>query len=297
MRFGSLNILISAIVLFALAGAAVAGAEELAPFKDRLFAYPATIASELGGEYRIVDYRELRDINGRDQIPEKRVKSPYVDLSVRRAQTAGAVESAAGTVSYLAAGRLDGASIITIYLHGQGGNARQGMNDFTFGGNFNRIKNLMVRNGGLYISPDFADFGANGEIMIAALIEHFAKRSPGAKIFVACGSMGGFLCWRLTEDGKAAATISGYLLLGSMWHPEFLRSAAFRRETPLFFGQGSHDTVFAIERQEAFFRSIVAAKPDYPVRFVRFETGTHGTPIRMVDWRAELNWMLSVRAK
>jgi hypothetical protein len=41
----------------------------------------------------------------------------------------------------------------------------------------------------------------------------------------------------------------------------------------------------------------VAAKPDYPVRFVRFETGTHGTPIRMVDWRAVLNWMLSVRAK
>jgi len=28
-------------------------------------------------------------------------------------------------------------------------------------------------------------------------------------------------------------------------------------------------------------------------RFVRFETGTHGTPIRMTDWRETLNWMLS----
>ena len=32
---------------------------------------------------------------------------------------------------------------------------------------------------------------------------------------------------------------------------------------------------------------------DYPARFVRFETGTHGTPIRMIDWRDTLNWMLS----
>ena len=34
--------------------------------------------------------------------------------------------------------------------------------------------------------------------------------------------------------------------------------------------------------------------PGYPARFVRFETGTHGTPIRMTDWRETLNWMLSV---
>jgi hypothetical protein len=27
---------------------------------------------------------------------------------------------------------------------------------------------------------------------------------------------------------------------------------------------------------------------------VRFETGTHGTPIRMTDWRETLNWMLAV---
>ena len=34
--------------------------------------------------------------------------------------------------------------------------------DFTFGGNFNRIKNLAASNGGLYLSPDFSDFGAQG---------------------------------------------------------------------------------------------------------------------------------------
>jgi hypothetical protein len=35
--------------------------------------------------------------------------------------------------------------------------------------------------------------------------------------------------------------------------------------------------------------------PGYPTKFMRFETGTHGTPIRMVDWRKALDWMLSLR--
>ena len=64
---------------------------------------------------------------------------------------------------------------------------------------------------------------------------------------------------------------------------------------PVFFGQGSRDTVFPVDSQEAFFRSILAKSPGYPARFVRFETGTHGTPIRMTDWRETLNWMLSAR--
>ena len=95
--------------------------------------------------------------------------------------------------------------IITIYLHGQGGNRKQGVDDFTFGGNFNRIKNLMAANGGLYLSPDFSDFGDKGAAEIAALIAHYAEKSPGAKIFVAGGSMGGALFWKLADDKSVAA--------------------------------------------------------------------------------------------
>ena len=94
--------------------------------------------------------------------------------------------------------RLENASepgSITLYLHGQGGNRRQGVNDRTFGGNFNRIQNLMVRAKGLYLSPDVGSFDAAGIGRISELILHYAKQSPGAPIFVACGSMGGALCW------------------------------------------------------------------------------------------------------
>ena len=62
----------------------------------------------------------------------------------------------------------------------------------------------------------------------------------------------------------------------------------------MFFGQGSHDTVFPVDEQEAFYRLDPREGAGYPVRFVRFETGTHGTPIRMTDWRETLNWMLSL---
>jgi pimeloyl-ACP methyl ester carboxylesterase len=266
----------------------------LKPYKDELFAYPAVLSSEKGDLYRVFDYREMRDINQRDEIPEKRVQSQYVSLGVRRVQNDLKLKSDAGDVRHIAVGRTEGASVIVLYLHGQGGSRRQGADDFTFGGNFNRIKNLMADNGGLYLSPDFTDFGDTGAAQVAALIDHYAQQSPAAKIFVACGSMGGHICWKLAERRDTGGRIDGLLLLGSLWDQDFLASPAFRRRVPVFFGQGSKDPVFPIANQEAFFRSILAKAPGYPARFARFETGTHGTPIRMVDWRETLNWMLSL---
>lgn len=286
------SLLLAVLLVFPLASQACA--QSLKPFKDELFAYPGIISSGDGGAYLVVDYSEARDINQRDQVPERRVRGKYVSTGVRKVQQDLALKTDAGTIKHVAVGRREGASIITIYLHGQGGSRKQGVDDFTFGGNFNRIKNLMAANGGLYLSPDFSDFGDKGAAEIAALIAHYAETSPGAKIFVACGSMGGMLCWQLASNGRIAGQLSGLLLLGSLWDDGFLSSPAFKRKVPVFFGQGSRDTVFPVEKQEAFYRSLLAKSPGYPTRFVSFETGTHGTPIRMTDWRETLNWMLSV---
>lgn len=268
-----------------------AAAELLAPSKDRLFVLPATIETSDDGARIVVDYQEMRDINGRDEIPERRAHAAYVDLSVRRAQRDVTVQTSAGNVPHVAVGTAQGARFIVAYLHGQGGNRRQGADDFTFGGNFNRIKNLAAQNGGLYLSPDFADFGTTGAGQVAALLKTYANASPQAPIFVACGSAGGAICWQLAQDGDLAPRLGGLLLLGSHWDESFLKSAAFRVRVPVYLGHGSRDRVFPVERQEMFFRAIRAAAPGYPARFVRFETGSHGTPIRMTDWRAVINWM------
>ena len=290
----SARILSVPFVAFALvAGLASAAADGLAPFKDQLFAYPKTLGESDGGAYRVVDYQEMRDINGRDEIPERRVRAEYVSLSVRRQQSDRILDTGAGKVPHIAVGTDKGARFITVYVHGQGGNRKQGVNDFTFGGNFNRIKNLMADNGGLYLSVDFADFGPAGNAQVAAVIAHYAAASPRAPVFVACGSMGGAHCWMLAERNDMAARLGGLLLLGSHWNDAFLKSPAFKAKVPVFFGQGSRDPVFPVEKQEAFFRSILKRDPRYPAMFVRFESGSHGTPIRMSDWRETINWMLS----
>ncbi len=288
-----LGLLLFTALLLPLMAVPRASAEALKPFKDDLFAYPAELSNGDGGRYRVIDYREMRDINGRDQVPERRAKAKYVDTKVRSVQKDLVLDTGAGAIRHIAVGKAAGASVIVLYLHGQGGSRKQGVDDFTFGGNFNRIKNLMAKNGGLYLSPDFSDFGDKGAAEIAALIDHYAGQSPGAAIVVACGSMGGALCWKLAGRKDTGNRVSGLMLLGSLWDESFFASPAFKRKVPVFFGQGSKDPVFPVEKQEAFFRSILSRSKAYPARFVRFETGTHGTPIRMTDWRETLNWILS----
>jgi hypothetical protein len=286
---------LSSVLLLALLTAFPASAQSLTlkPFKDDLFAYPAELSNGDGGKYRVVDYRELRDINARDQIPERRASAKYVATAVRSVQQDLVLNTDAGAIRHVAVGKTAGAGVIVLYLHGQGGSRKQGVDDFTFGGNFNRIKNLMAANNGLYLSPDFSDFGDKGAGQVASLIGHYAEQSPNAKIVVACGSMGGALCWKLAARKDTGNRIDGLMLLGSLWDDGFFASPAFKRKVPVFFGQGSKDPVFPVENQEAFFRSILAKSKNYPAHFVRFETGTHGTPIRMTDWRETLNWMLS----
>ena len=83
------------------------------------------------------------------------------------------------------------------------------------------------------------------------------------------------------------------LLLGSFPDPNFQKSAFFKSGKPLFIGHGGNDKTSPIAGMEDFYASIRKASPAYPVWLHRFETGSHGTPIRMTDWRLALNLMLA----
>lgn len=285
------------LVCFAVCGLIASAfplaAASLPSFKDDLFAYPAVLGEADNGDYKVIDYQEMRDINGRDAIPEKRVRDEYVSLKARAYQKDMVFQTEAGPVKAMAAGRLEAPSFIVIYLHGKGGNRLQGMNDFTFGGNFNRVKNLATLNGGLYLSPDFSDFSNKGEAQIAGLIESLKSKSPDASLVLACGSQGGALCWRIAANDGASNKLAGLILLGSLWDDGFFASSAFKRRVPVFFAHGSRDPVFGVDKQVEFYREIRKRSPGYPVQFRRFESGNHGTPIRMADWREMLNWIFS----
>ena len=65
-------LLLFACLLCAAPG--VSSAAELKPFKDALFAYPGVLSQVDSGTLVTVDYQEMRDINARDEVPERRVQ-------------------------------------------------------------------------------------------------------------------------------------------------------------------------------------------------------------------------------
>ncbi len=247
----------------------------------------------------MVDYSKQRDLYGRDTIVEKKAKPEYVSLV-----GSATYEYAGGgnrTLHFMGTGKVKGdAKAIVIYIHGMGGSRAQGVNEWMFGGNFNRIMNLMAQNDGAYLSPDFSDFGASGTADIRNLILDQAQRSPKAEIFIACGSWGGAICWQLAADAKAAPHISGLLLLGSNHDDRFVRSPAVTgsgHRFPVYIGHGTADPIYGWKDEVAFYNKVRAANPGYPIKCAIFNTGVHGTPIRMTDWRLILNWMLQVNGR
>jgi dienelactone hydrolase len=288
---------LSLVRLVVAAGLAVAclpitaGAVTLQPFKDDLFSYGRILENRDGGDWLTVDYDEMRDINGRDEIPERRVKRPYVSLGVKQAQANETVDLGGRSLDVLRVGTPENAAFTVIFIHGRGGDRRLGANDYSFGGNFNRLKNLAVENGGVYYAPSARSFDTDGAADIAALVATAAQRSPGRPIVLACASMGSFLCWGVTRDAAAVRQLSGMMIMGGATDPDFIKSAAYARKLPMFFSHGSADKTYKADDQAALYTRL--KKGGYPTRFVLFETGSHGTPVRMTDWRDSINWILS----
>ncbi|RKE84831.1 dienelactone hydrolase family protein [Rhizobium sp. AG855] len=292
MQMSTADFRIAAIfcVLVPFLSASLARAETLAPYKDDLFSGQTVLETADDGDFTRVDYQELRDINGRDSIPERRVKDRYVSLKVRRLQENQTLSLSTGPLDVARVGTDAGQAFTVIFIHGRGGDRRLGMNDLTFGGNFNRLKNLAADNGGTYYSPSVRSFNERGVAEIAALIDHAAAQSGGRPVVLACASMGSFICWGISRDPQAVAHLSGMAVLGGAPDPDLPKSAAAKAKLPIWFTHGSRDSVYAADDQIAIYRKL--RKAGEPVRFTLYETGSHGTPVRMSDWRALLNWLI-----
>lgn len=286
----SLRVLVAlCLCLFASATAAADG--PVRPFKDALFSSQAVLKTEDEGAFKVLDYQELRDINQRDEEPERRVKRDYVDLGVREFQANETLTIASSRLDVARVGRMRDASFTIIFIHGRGGDRRLGVNDYTFGGNFNRLKNLVVQSGGAYYAPSVKSFDPNGAADIAALIRHVFELSSGRPVILACASMGNFICQSVTRDKEAVRYLKGLVVMGGPSDPGFLTTPAAKLKIPVYFSHGSADSVYKAEEQIALYRKM--RKAGYSTIFRLFQTGGHGTPIRMSDWREILNFMLA----
>lgn len=279
--------------LMLVCGAGPGSAQALGPFKDRLFAYPRVLEQSHGGAFLRLDYQERRDINGRDDIPERRARRQFVSTVVNRSQRELMLDGPSGPFELFQIGAASNARFAVIFIHGRGGDRRLGADDWIFGGNFNRLKNLANDNGGAYYVPSIPSFDAAGMAALKAVSAHIQAVSPGAPLIIACGSMGSLLCFEAADDPQIGAALRGLIILGGPPSSGFAASRAVSNGIPIVFVHGSRDSVYAWEQQLAIFERIRASRAEYPARFVLFETGTHGTPIRMIDWRDSLNFILA----
>ncbi len=263
------------------------------PFKDNLFSYRTPLEARDGGAYLRVPYNELTDINGRDEVPVRKAKSQYIKRLP--SSVIGTIEwtSEGRNLTALAAGKFNGGARFTvIYLHGRDGTAEWGFDDERFGGNFNRAKNLMVENGGAWVSANFTNFEIEGTADISVLIDRLHSAGSG-RIILACGSLGTKVCWSIASNEKSRRQISGLVVLGGFPDSGFLRVAysGVFDPLPVYIAHGSDDPVYDVAAMEDFHNALNAK--NQPSRMTVFETGNHGTPVRMIDWRQALNWLLT----
>lgn len=311
------------ISILAISPAQASGSVVLAPFKDELYTNQtfdgklrkcdASINERtlklpgLNGRHVIYDFNEQRDVNGRDvPMPNgkwQNVAQPkYISLLDERDQRNFdlRVTSARGTrtLESTEVGNPNGAKFAIIFIHGAAGiyaNRDLGMKDETFAGNFNRLKNMVVQNGGVYYTPTIKDFERAGPEEVAALITHIAEKAPGAPIVLSCASSGGSVCAGVAKIATAAKNLSGIIVMGASWGHDFLGSPAHVARVPVVFAQGTCDRGNPYDRLFSLFNAILKRDDTYPTRFQGFADGVHGTPIRMINWRETLNWIFSIQ--
>ena len=272
---------------------------QLAPYKDDLFQYANILDRQFDGDFLLVEYNRTRDLYARDVERGTKVDPKYVSLDTEAVESEESLDVGGHTITYTAVGKTGGAAkAVVIFVHGLGTGRATGANDWIHGGNFNRIKNLMMRNDGVYISSSFSDFASKGTAEIKALVLAEANASPGAPVFLACASAGGNICWRLVRDPEIKPLIGGLIFLDSTMDTGYLKVAAAlppAERVPIHISNSKEDTILGWKSQLQFFRDMKATVPDYPIRFVLFTAGTHGISLRMTDWRVTLNWMLGLR--
>ena len=260
---------------------------ELPSHKDELFRYHNVLETSAGGDDMVVEYKPSRDYYGRDAVAGRKAKWRYVSKGIRWQRTSGTYKGGSGKLPVYVVGKSRKPRVAVVFVHGKNGSHRSGVRDVTVGGNFNRLQNIVAKGGGRYYSPTVSGFRADGVADMTALLARIEREAPGAPVVLACTSTGAALCLRLARNATTKTQIDGLMLLGGSWDDRAVGAADF----PVVIGHGSKDKVYPLARMHQFARDL--RRGGQKVRFIEFRYGYHGTPLRMVDWRRELNWILA----
>ncbi|MGH1468817.1 MAG: alpha/beta hydrolase [Bdellovibrionales bacterium] len=279
-----MNLILFIFISFGITQAAFS--QSLSSFKNSAFSHERVLESRHNRAFQVIDYDEMRDVNGRDEIPVKRALPSRVELLPENYY----IKTRIAGVSTHQAGAINSASFAVIFIHGAGGNKDLGFDDWTFSGNFNRLKNLTVRNKGVYLSPT-ARLNSSGANAIGRMIKRLHHQNSQMKIVLSCGSAGGLVCWTLAKSSEYSKLLSGLVFLGTAVNMPEENIPYIDDQKPIIFAHGSKDSVLPWQHLKQSFDEIRASYQNYPIKYFLYNGGIHGTPIRTIDWREGLNWI------
>ena len=273
-------------------------------WKDTMFSYNHWVWKDDKVWFDWVDYNQKRDLEDRDFIDVDQAFPEWVDLTLKDKEFVLDLPAVWNNVptkwvmeTYAIANLKSKESIywtirfkpkfIFVFVHGLNWNRTWGFKDWTFNGNFNRLKHIAYYNNGLYISPTVKWF-SKGWDQIAWFFKLMKKKYPTTKFILACWSSWGETCWRVYND--ISAPLDWMMLLGSMAAPNGIKTIQ-KRKIPIYLWHWGKDRAIPLGVAINSYKTI--QKAWNPVKLEVFTNGVHWTPLRMIDYLETLKWMFN----
>lgn len=254
-------------------------------FKDDMFTYHNGVWGDVKW-FTWVSYNQKRDLEDRDFIDVDQAFPEWVDLSLKDKEVWETYYDEATKTSYPYYKISWWNKFLFLFVHWLNWNATWWFKDWTFNGNFNRLKHIAYYNKGTYISPTIKNFN-NWAKAFWRYIINYKKQNPNAKIFIACWSSWGETCWKIYDDINIP--LDWIMMLGSM--PPFLwMKSALKRNIPIYYGHWEKDRAMPMSWSINTYLNL--KKNGKKVKLEVFTNGVHWTPLRMVDYLSVLRWMV-----
>lgn len=263
-------------------------------FKDEIFWDRQILEIKLNWSWKMIDYSQKKYINDRDKIAWEIVKDEFIDMKVEKfiEKNSFEIEKWKKFEYYELKDKSkdnESKEVIVIYLHWHWWNKAQWMNDKSFWWNFNRLKNLILENNWIYITTDVDLWLNESLVWHILLIEKLKSEYKNAKIIIAWASNWWVFLWHLLNSSRINKFIDWAIFLWTILDNSKSYNFMIQNWIPLYIWHWTHDFNPYKEKEE-FIKIFNEQWWMWQVEI--FKNWVHWTPIRMIDWKETINWIL-----
>lgn len=263
-------------------------------FKDDLFSYKWVLEEKLDWNWRLIQFSMKEDVEDRDEIDVDKVFEHYIDRKTEEYREIKWLYWVEWFSYYEVTDRNqkdEDKKLVVLYFHWKWWNKTWWINDETFWWNFNRIQNLMIENSWVYITTD-TELWVKSENNHWKLLKHLKTKYKNAKIILIWWSNWWIMLWKLLNNKEYNKFIDWIILSWTIldenksWYStDFL----IKNRIPVYIAHWNKDHIQFWEK-EIFLKSFLSQWWLWKV--VIFNWWIHGTPIRMIDYKEAINWMI-----